>query len=93
MILEEGNRPYPRYPKCDMFVSHKALNGQHLTTAFLRRGEERKRRRLAEEEVQAGTDMDITSYGIPLSPFTSFKYLGRVLSAADDNWPAVVHNL
>ena len=24
---------------------------------------------------------------------TSFKYLGRVISAADDDWPAVVQNL
>ena len=24
---------------------------------------------------------------------TSFKYLGRVISAADDNWPAVLKNL
>ena len=24
---------------------------------------------------------------------TSFRYLGRVISAADDDWPAVVRNL
>ena len=47
VILEEGNRPYHRCPKCDMFVSHKALNGRHLATAFCCRGEERKRRCLA----------------------------------------------
>ena len=23
----------------------------------------------------------------------SFRYLGRVISAADDNWPAVIRNL
>ena len=33
------------------------------------------------------------AYGIPLETVTSFKYLGRVLIAADDNWPAVVGNL
>ena len=37
--------------------------------------------------------MAITVYGIPLSPVTSFKYLGILLLAADDEWPAVVHNL
>ena len=37
VILEEGNRSYPRWPKCDMFVSHKALNGWHLATAVFRR--------------------------------------------------------
>ena len=50
MILEEGNQPYPRFSQCDMFVSHKALNICNLMTKFCRRGEERKRHRLAEEE-------------------------------------------
>ena len=35
----------------------------------------------------------LTTYGSPLSKVTSFKYLGRVLSAEDDNWTAVVRNL
>ena len=93
MILEEGNRPYPRCPKCEIFVSHKALNGRHLATAFCQRGEERKRCHLAEEEARAGTELAITAYGIPLAPVTPFKYLGRVLSAADDGWPEVVNKL
>ena len=37
--------------------------------------------------------MAFTSYGVPLAPATSFKYLGWVLAAEDDNWPAVVCNL
>ena len=86
VILEEGNRPYPRFPKCVMFMSHKAFNGRHLSTDFCRRGEERKRRRLAEEEAQAVKVRAITTYGNPLSPVTSFKYLGIFLSAADDDW-------
>ena len=93
VILEEGNRPYPRCPKCVIFMSHKALNSRHLATAFCRRGEERKRCRLEEEEAQAATDRAITAYGTPLSPVTSFNYLGIFLLAADDDWPAVVHNL
>ena len=43
IILEEGNQPYPRFPKCNMFVSHKYLNGWHFTNTFCRRGEERNR--------------------------------------------------
>ena len=31
--------------------------------------------------------------GIPLAPFDSFNYLGRIISEADDDWPAVVRNL
>ena len=76
-----------------MFVLHKALNGRHLATDFFHRGEEQKRRRLVEEEVQAGKETPITAYGIPLTPVTSFKYLGRILSTLGDEWPAGVHNL
>ena len=49
VILEEGRQPYHRYTKCDMFVSHKSLNGRNLAIAFFCRGEERKRRLLAED--------------------------------------------
>ena len=52
-----------------------------------------KRHILVEEEEQAGAEAEITAYGIPLTPFTLFKYIGRVLLAEDDNWPAVVRNL
>ena len=41
VILEEGNRPYPRCPKCKFFVSHEALNGRHLAADFCHRGEHR----------------------------------------------------
>ena len=33
VILEEGNLPHPRCPRCDMQVPRKALNGRHLGTA------------------------------------------------------------
>ena len=42
VILEESNRPYPKCPQCDIFVSQKDLNGRHLMTAFCRRGSEGK---------------------------------------------------
>ena len=67
VILEEGNRPYPRFPQCDMFVPHKALNGQHLSLSLCRRGMESKWRRLAEKEAREGTDRETTAYGVPLS--------------------------
>ena len=54
---------------------------------------ERKWRRLKEEEDQEGTERSLTAYGVPLSQVAYFKYLGRVLAAEDDNWPAVVRNL
>ena len=50
VILEEGNLPLPRCPRCDLQVSRKALNRRHLGTSQCRTGTERKRRRLAEVE-------------------------------------------
>ena len=93
MILEEGNLPYPMLTKCDTFLSHKALNIQNLAMTFCCRGEERKWRRLEKEEAQTGTELEITAYGITIAPVTYFKYLGKVLLAEDNDWPAVVHNL
>ena len=93
MIPEEGNRPYRRFPECDIFVSRKDLNSRHLMTDFCRRGEERKRRRLAEEEARSGKELEITDYGIPLALVTSFRYLPRFLSEAENDCPVVVHNL
>ena len=42
--------------------------------------------------------MEVTSrvfrvYGHPLEMETYFKYLGRIISVADDNWSAVIRNL
>ena len=76
-----------------MFVYQKALSSQHLAAAFFRRGTEREWRRLAEQEAQARIDSVLTAYGAPLSQVTSFKYLGKVLTEEDNNWPAVVCKL
>ena len=92
MILEEVNLPYPWFPKCGIFVLHKALIDWHLTKPFSRRGEESKQQHLEEDEAQVEIDMSITAYGIPLDTVTSFKYLGILLSLADNTWPLVVHN-
>ena len=50
VILEEGNFPHPRYARCDMLVPWQELNGRHLGTAQCNKGEEQKRRRMAEAE-------------------------------------------
>ena len=48
-ILEEGNLPHPRCPRCNILVPWRALNGSQIATTQCARGSERKRRRLAEE--------------------------------------------
>ena len=37
--------------------------------------------------------MEFSAYGLPLGMVTSIRYLGRVISAADNNCPSVVRNL
>ena len=58
-----------------------------------RSGAERKRRRLAETELRESTEMAFEDYGKKLEAVPSFKYLGRILTAGDDDWPAVAGDL
>ena len=86
IILEEGNRPHPRCPQCD-------LNGRHPDTTKCTLGAERKRRRLAEEEFRKRTDRAFEAYGAPFENVTAFNFLGWVLTTGYDDWTAVVGNL
>ena len=52
IILEEGNPPHPRCPRCNILVPWKSLNGQHITTDQCIKGVEQKRRRLTEEDMR-----------------------------------------
>ena len=38
-------------------------------------------------------ERDFKAYGRPLVKVTTFKYLGRILTASDDDWAAVVGNI
>ena len=93
VILEEVNLPHPWCPLCDMLVMCKTLNLTHRCTAQCTRGAEQRRRQLAAEEEMEVTARDFSAYGNPLEMLTSFKYLGRVISSTDNNWPVVVRNL
>ena len=48
---------------------------------------------MATEEVEADLFVAITAYGSPLMEVSSFKYMGRFLSASDDDWPELIPNL
>ena len=52
VILEEGNIPLPRCPRCDLQVSMKALKGRYLETNQCKKGAERKQWRIAAAEVE-----------------------------------------
>ena len=93
VILEEVNLPHPWCPMCNMMVSWRDLNGVHWRTVKCKKGAEKNRKCLAEKEERSVTFRDFSAYGRPLDMVTSFKYLERLISAADDDWPDVVRNL
>ena len=93
VMLEEGNFPHPRCAKCNMQVPRWELNRCHPWTAQCAKGAERKRRRLAETETRENSEQAFEAYGAPIKSVLEFKYLGRILTAIDDDWPAVVGNL
>ena len=88
-----GNLPHPRCTNCDMFVPWRALNGRHKSTEMCRCGADKKKRRLAEAEVLDSTEMAFEVYGKQIQSVPRFKYLGRILTEGDDDWPAVAGNL
>ena len=72
VILEEGNLPLPRCPRCDLQISRKALNGCHLGTSQCRTGTERKRRRLAEAEMRKTSEREFHAYGKQMKAVMEF---------------------
>ena len=76
-----------------MLVPWRSLNGRHKSTAMCRSGEERKRRRLAETGIWESMEMAFEVYGEKLKTVPSFKYLGRILTTGDNDWPEVAGNL
>ena len=85
LILEEGNKPHPRCPQCEMFVPQEALNWAQLTSGMCRRGTERKRRRIVVEETEEWTGRVLLAYGTPLKAVPLFKYLGQTLLSSNDD--------
>ena len=76
-----------------MLVLWRALNGKHHETAMCRKGAERKQRRMTESELRESTERAFEAYRKQLEAVHSFKYLRRIITAGDDDWPAVMGNL
>ena len=57
------------------------------------KGAERKRRRLAETETRENSERAFKACGEPIEAVSEFKYLGRILMATANDWPAVAGNL
>ena len=58
-----------------------------------RSGAVKKRRRATETEIRESTEREFEAYGGQLEAVDSFTYLGSVMTAGDDDWPAVAGNL
>ena len=93
VILEDGNKLFPRCPQCNMFVPQEALNRAHPTSEMYWGGTERKRRRLVAEDTEERTERVFLEYWKALLAVHLFKYLGRMLSSSDNNWTEVEQNL
>ena len=93
IILEEVNLLHPRCENFDMVVPWRAFNGRHKSTTMCKRGAERKLRRLAEAEIRESMKMAFEVYGQHIQSVPRFTYLGRVMMAGGDDWPAVAGNL
>ena len=48
---------------------------------------------MAEAELRDSTERPFEAYVKPIETVTNFKYLGRVMTAGDDDWPSVAGNL
>ena len=56
-------------------------------------GAERKRRWIAEEVLQERSERACQFYGTPLENVTALKYMERVITVGDDEWPEETCNL
>ena len=93
VILEEGNRPLPWCPQCDLCVSWEGFNGRKLAIKMCSKGAEQERRRWVEKVAHASTAAAFQAYGGTLEAVTSFKYLVRVMTTSNYDWTAVVNYL
>ena len=93
VILEDGNLPHPRCPQCDILVPWHALNRMQLDAVQCARGAEQSIRPLSEEELKEISKRGFQAYGEPLEILTELRYLERLVTAGDDDWPVVVGNL
>ena len=59
--------------------------GRHHATTMCKKGAERKRRKMAEAELRDSTERAFKAYGKPLETVATFKYLGRVMTAGDED--------
>ena len=88
-----GERPSSTLPKMRYVCPLGGSEQDALGHADVRQGVKAEIQVQEEYKVQAKRKVDFKAYGRTLDMVTSFKYIGRVLTASDDNWTAVVANI
>ena len=76
-----------------MLVQWQSLDGLYKRTAQCKKWLEWKQQHLAAEEARTVVSREFIAYRRPFVMVPSFKFLGRLKSAADDDWPEVIRNL
>ena len=64
-----------------------------MGTAQCKKGDERKRRRLTETKTRENSERAFHAYRKLMEAVSEFLYLGRLLTATDDDWPEVAGNI
>jgi len=89
-IMEEGRSPLPKCELCGMQMPFATLrSASHRTSQTCIEGQTLKEQRRREEIARRTAEQVFTACGTPLDSVTEFKYLGRLLSCQDKDWPAL----
>ena len=93
VIAEEGTAPLPRCDLCGMQVSPLSRFTSHRESGYCLRMAAMRRQRETIAAARRSREIVFQIDGVDLETVPSFKYLGRLLTSTDDDWPAVAANL
>ena len=92
-ILEEHPAIYPQCPRCGLHVPHTQLNNRHYNTDLCRKGMRRRANREAERTAFEASGVTFMLNNELLEKVDVFRYLGRLLSYNNSDWPTLYYNL
>ena len=93
VVLNEGNRPHLQCTGFNMFVPRDTLNGIQSVIEMCAQEAYHKRRQPSKEAARDRAETVFWAYVQPLANAGSFKYLVRILSTTDSNFPVAMANL
>ena len=89
----QGSVPLPKRDLCGFQTTYRSLNGSRYNPRSCVEGRRRRERAAALERARAAQEHVFSVYGTPLESVRTFKYLGRILSYDNKDWPAVIGNI